>query len=208
MSINLAFMASGRGSNLGAILETIKTGALDAKAVIVITNDVKAKAIEVARSYGVEAKAFDQNDISRDKHEKLILDELAQHKIDFVVLAGYMRILSPTFLRAFRDDRGFYRVVNIHPSLLPSFAGKQAYEDAFAYGVKLSGITVHLVDELVDHGPILAQEAFPRFDSDTLETFKARGLAVEHKLYPQVLQMLSTGNVKISSQRQKELTEI
>lgn len=206
MSINLAFMASGRGSNLAAILECVTSGSLDAKPVIVITNDVNAKALEVASTHGVLAKAFDQKTISKEEHEKLILDELAKHKIDFVVLAGYMRILSPEFLRAFKDPRGFYRVVNIHPSLLPSFAGKQAYEDAFAYGVKISGITVHLVDELVDHGPILAQEAFPRLEDDTLETFKARGLAVEHKLYPQVLQMLSAGKIQISSNRQKELT--
>jgi phosphoribosylglycinamide formyltransferase-1 len=115
--------------------------------------------------------------------------------MDFLVLAGYMRILSESFLRAYKDPRGFYRIVNIHPSLLPSFPGKSAYEDAFNYGVKVSGITIHLVDEKVDHGYILAQEAFPRFDDDTLATFKARGLAVEHKLFPEVLQTLANGEL-------------
>lgn len=195
MSINLGFMCSGRGTNLRAILQAIKDGTLDAHASIVVTNDPAAKALSVAKEFGVRAVCIPSTGLSRGDQEKQILEVLETESIDFLVLAGYMRILSESFLRSFRDPRGFYRVVNIHPSLLPAFPGKSAYEEAFNYGVKVSGITIHLVDEKVDHGFILAQEAFPRFDDDTLSTFKARGLAVEHKLFPEVLQTLASGEL-------------
>jgi folate-dependent phosphoribosylglycinamide formyltransferase PurN len=126
------------------------------------------------------------------------LQELAEYQIDYVVLCGYMRILSPLFLQPFKDPQGFYRVINIHPSYLPSFPGADAYGDAFAAGVTESGITIHLVDEQVDHGPILAQEKFVRLPEDTLETFKARGLAVEHRLYPATLQNISAKGIGLA----------
>jgi phosphoribosylglycinamide formyltransferase-1 len=195
MPINLAFMASGRGSNLEAILEAIRTKQLDAVPKIVITNDVQARALSVAKDYGVRAIGISSLGRSRAEHEKEILEVLSTEQIDFLVLAGYMRILSESFLEPFKDPRGFYRVVNIHPSLLPAFPGKNSYEDAFLHGVKVSGITIHFVDGQVDHGPILAQEAFPRFEDDTLQAFKARGLAVEHKLFPKVLQQLAEGKL-------------
>jgi phosphoribosylglycinamide formyltransferase 1 len=200
MPINLAFMASGRGSNLQAILSAIKAGQVDAKPLLVISNDAKAAALDVAREFSVEAKAIPSAGISRSEHEARVHEELALYRIDYLILAGYMRILTKEFLRPFKDPRGFYRIINIHPSLLPAFPGKNAYEDAFNYGVKLSGITIHFVDEEVDHGPILAQESFPRLDDDTLESFKKRGLSVEHKLYPAVLQMLAQGRIPISLQ--------
>jgi phosphoribosylglycinamide formyltransferase-1 len=193
-------MASGRGSNLQAILAAIESRQVDAKSALVITNDASAPALEIARKYAVPAKGIPSAGLTRSAHEAAVHEELANHKIDYLVLAGYMRILTKEFLQPFKDPRGFYRVINIHPSLLPAFPGKHAYEDAFNYGVKLSGITIHFVDEEVDHGPILAQESFPRLIDDTLETFKARGLAVEHKLYPQVLQMLAQGRIPISLQ--------
>ena len=195
MSINLGFMCSGRGTNLRAILQATADGKLDARPVIVISNDPAAKALSVAKEFGVRAVCIPSTGLSRGDQEKQILEVLETEQMDFLVLAGYMRILSESFLRAYKDPRGFYRIVNIHPSLLPSFPGKSAYEDAFNYGVKVSGITIHLVDEKVDHGYILAQEAFPRFDDDTLATFKARGLAVEHKLFPEVLQTLANGEL-------------
>lgn len=195
MSINLGFMCSGRGTNLRAILQATVDGKLDARPVIVISNDPAAKALSVAKEFGVRAVCIPSTGLSRGDQEKQILEVLETEQMDFLVLAGYMRILSESFLRAYKDPRGFYRIVNIHPSLLPSFPGKSAYEDAFNYGVKVSGITIHLVDEKVDHGYILAQEAFPRFDDDTLATFKARGLAVEHKLFPEVLQTLANGEL-------------
>jgi phosphoribosylglycinamide formyltransferase-1 len=195
VSINLGFMCSGRGTNLRAILQATVDGKLDARPVIVISNDPAAKALSVAKEFGVRAVCIPSTGLSRGDQEKQILEVLETEQMDFLVLAGYMRILSESFLRAYKDPRGFYRIVNIHPSLLPSFPGKSAYEDAFNYGVKVSGITIHLVDEKVDHGYILAQEAFPRFDDDTLATFKARGLAVEHKLFPEVLQTLANGEL-------------
>jgi phosphoribosylglycinamide formyltransferase 1 len=195
MSINLAFMCSGRGTNLRAILQSIRDGKLDARPAIMVTNDPAAKALSVAKEFGVRAVCIPSTGMSRGDHELKILEVLETEAVDFLVLAGYMRILSETFLLQFKDPRGFYRVVNIHPSLLPAFPGKSAYEEAFNYGVKVSGITIHLVDEKVDHGFILAQEAFPRFDDDTLASFKARGLAVEHKLFPEVLQILAGGQL-------------
>ena len=107
------------------------------------------------------------------------------------------------FMKNWHDEAGYFRVVNIHPSLLPAFKGTRGYEDAFNYGVKVSGVTVHLVDEDVDHGPILAQEPFPRFDSDTLESFCARGLSVEHALYPAVLQMIASNGGKLQPRTKK-----
>ena len=195
MSLNLGFMCSGRGTNLRAILQAIRDGKLDARAAIMVTNDASAKALSVAKEYGVRAVCIPSTGVSRGDHEQEVWEVLETENLDFLVLAGYMRILSETFLHKFRDQRGFYRVVNIHPSLLPAFPGKAAYEEAFNYGVKVSGITIHLVDEKVDHGFILAQEAFPRFDDDTLASFKARGLAVEHKLFPEVLQTLAGGQL-------------
>jgi phosphoribosylglycinamide formyltransferase-1 len=188
-------MCSGRGTNLRAILQAISLNELDASACIVITNDPFAKALSVAKEFGVRAVCIPSAGSSRGDHEEKILQVLETEKLDFLVLAGYMRILSEDFLSHFRDARGFYKVVNIHPSLLPAFPGKNAYEDAFNYGVKVSGITIHLVDEKVDHGFILAQEAFPRLEDDTLATFKARGLAIEHKLFPQVLETLARGEL-------------
>jgi phosphoribosylglycinamide formyltransferase-1 len=192
-------MCSGRGSNLRAILQAIQEKRLDAHASIVICNDPSAKAIHVAKEFGVRAVCIPSHGLSRGDHEKQVFEVLETENLDFIVLAGYMRILSEVFLAHFKDERGFFRVVNIHPSLLPAFPGKSAYEEAFNYGVKLSGITIHLVDEKVDHGYILAQEAFPRYDDDTLATFKDRGLAVEHRLFPETLQTLAKGKLSFLS---------
>lgn len=197
MSINLALMASGRGSNLKAILTAIAQGKLDAHATVLVCNKPEAPAIEIARSFKVPVEVIANAGLTRNEHEEKILQALSQYKFDYIILAGYMRILSAQFLRHFRDPRGFFRAVNIHNSLLPSFPGTNAYEDAFNYGVKVAGVTVHLLDEEVDHGPILAQEAFPRLDADTLDTFMQRGLSIEHQLYPKVLQMLAENKIPI-----------
>lgn len=197
MSIKLAVLVSGRGSNMAAILEAISENRLDARVQLVISNNADAPALETAATFGVPSRAVASKGLSRLEHERLVIEQLSQFDLDFVVLAGYMRILTPWFLGHFKERAGYYKVINIHPSLLPAFPGKSAYEDAFAYGVRLSGITVHLVDNEVDHGPILAQEVFPRLPDDSLESFKARGLAVEHKLYPQVLESISRQGIKL-----------
>jgi phosphoribosylglycinamide formyltransferase 1 len=191
MSLKIAILVSGRGSNLEAILEAVKSEKLDAKIQAVVSNKEGVAALDIAKRFGIEGKVIPSSGLSREEHEKLIHNYLKDFEIDYLVLAGYMRILSPYLLRKYQDERGFYRVVNIHPSLLPAFPGKDAYQDAFDYGVKVSGITIHLVDEDVDRGPILAQESFPRLPGDTIEDFKARGLAIEHVLYPAVLKQLA-----------------
>jgi phosphoribosylglycinamide formyltransferase-1 len=197
--MRLAILVSGRGSNLEAILRAIKNGELDAKVEVVVSNNPDALALHIARKYGVHATAVDHRGISRSEHEKRVLDELANYQIHFVVLAGYMRVLSAAFLNHYRHPEGYCRIINIHPSLLPDFPGVSGYEDAFAAGVLESGVTVHLVEEKVDQGPILAQERFPRLRDDDLESFKARGLAVEHRLYPAVLQRIAREGIILPS---------
>jgi phosphoribosylglycinamide formyltransferase-1 len=195
MPIDIAVLASGRGSNLEAILEAIAEGKLDAKVQLVLVNVPGAGAIDVATRYGVTTAVVANAGLTRNEHEEKVISELKKHQLDFIVLAGYMRVLSPTLLSHFKDSRGFFKVINIHPSLLPSFPGIRGYEEAFEYGVKIAGVTVHLVDEEVDHGPILAQATFTRSQEDTLESFKARGLRIEHDLYPQVLQTIAKEGV-------------
>lgn len=196
--MNYAVLVSGRGSNLGAILEAVKDGSLPANVVCVISNNPDAFALQIAEQHAVPTHAIPSRGKSRIDHEDEVLACLAQYNVDFVVLAGYMRVLTPHFLKAFHDHaHSIFRVINIHPSLLPAFPGASGYEDAFNYGVRISGVTVHLVDEEVDNGPILAQEVFVRQDDDTIETFKQRGLAVEHRLYPQVLACLATNGIQI-----------
>lgn len=182
-----------------AILKSIQDGELDASVELVFSNDPHAKALETAKQFGIKTASLSHKGLTRAEHETKMRELLATINVDYIILAGYMRILSATFLNHFRDPRGFFRVINIHPSLLPAFPGKCAYEDAFSYGVKVSGITVHLVDEQVDHGAILAQQSFPRLADDTLETFKARGLAVEHALYPAVLREISNNGIKLDN---------
>lgn len=195
MPISVAILVSGRGSNMKAILEAVKSGELDAEVSVVLSNTADAPALETARSYGVKSVAIPSKGKNREQHEQEVLDCLSAHKVDFVVLAGYMRVLTPHFLRPFKHPNGYYRVINIHPSMLPAYPGANAYDDAFNANVPVSGITIHLVDEQVDHGPILAQEAFSRMENDTLETFKQRGLAIEHRLYPRVLQQIAAHGI-------------
>lgn len=192
MPISIAILVSGRGSNMKSILSAIARGELDANVAVVISNNPHAAAIPTAEQFGVRTAIVPSKGKTRTEHEQELLAVLAQYQIDYVVLAGYMRVLTPLFLRAFKDPSGCYRVINIHPSLLPQFPGATAYDDAFNAGVTKSGITVHLVDEEVDHGPILAQAEFPRLPDDDIETFKSRGLQLEHELYPRVLQQIAT----------------
>lgn len=199
MSLQLVIFVSGRGSNMEAILQSIRDGELDASVGLVFSNDPNAKALATAREFGIKTASIANSGLSRSEHETKVRELLRAHSFDYIILAGYMRILSPQFLNHFKDPRGFFRVINIHPSLLPAFPGKSAYEDAFNYGVKVSGITIHLVDEQVDHGAILAQQSFRRLDDDTLETFKARGLAVEHALYPAVLREISNNGISVKN---------
>lgn len=200
--IHIAVFISGRGSNLNAIIQAIADKRLDAKIETVISNDKDAAGLLIAEQHGLNTYALSQKGMTRAQHEEKILEHLNQFKLDYLVLAGYMRLLSPDFLRHFKSEHGHYNVINIHPSLLPAFPGTDSYKQAFDYGVKVGGVTVHLIDESMDKGIIIAQEPFPRFPDDTLETFTQRGLSVEHSLYPAVLQQIAKHGIE-SKPKQK-----
>jgi len=185
--VDLAILLSGRGSNFEAIHQAIVDKKLDARIVCVISNRPDAPGIERARELGLSAHVFDHKKYpTRAAHEEDVLRVLAEAEPDFVVLAGYMRLLSPAFVAAFPR-----RILNIHPSLLPAFPGLDAQAQAVNYGVKISGCTVHFVDENLDAGPIIVQRAVPVHDGDTAETLAARILEQEHIAYVEALVKLS-----------------
>ena len=195
--MKLAILLSGRGSNFEAIHAAIETGALRARIVCVLSNRPEARGIERAKELGLPARVFDHRRYpTRAAHEEDVLRALAEAEPDFIVLAGYMRLLSPAFVAAFP-----HRIVNIHPSLLPAFPGVDAQAQAVAYGVKVSGCTVHFVDENLDAGPILVQRAVPVRGDDTAETLAARILEEEHAAYVEALVKLSTMTVRVDGRR-------
>lgn len=194
MSLKIAILASGRGSNAKAIIQAIQQKQLDAQIQCLICNVENAPVIQLGEEAGIKTFVISHQGLSREQHEAKMLQILQNFEIDYLVLAGYMRLMTSQFLKAFEKD-GIYHIINIHPSLLPAFPGTHAYDDAFHYGVKLSGVTVHFVEEAMDSGPIILQESFPRFDHDNLETFKSRGLAIEHQLYPRALQLLAENRI-------------
>lgn len=195
--MKLAVLLSGRGSNFLAIHDAIARGELDAEIVAVISNRPEAPGIERARALGLSAHVLDHRTYpNRVAHEEDVLRLLAEAEPDFIALAGYMRLLSPTFVAAYT-----HRILNIHPSLLPSFPGVDAQAQAVTYGVKVSGCTVHFVDENLDAGPILVQRAVPVLDGDTAETLAARILEQEHGAYVEALVSLGRGNWRIDGRR-------
>jgi phosphoribosylglycinamide formyltransferase-1 len=191
----IAVLASGRGSNFDSILASILEGRLDAEIVAVISDRAKAPVLAKAEAAGipaifippVKASAGAGEIERRQLHEKSILEALLPYRPRFLVLGGYMRILTPYLIEAFRCERGYSRMVNIHPSLLPAFPGVRSYAQAFEYGVKWTGVTVHLVEATVDGGPICAQEAFSIAHCRSVEEVEKLGLAIEHRLYPETL---------------------
>jgi phosphoribosylglycinamide formyltransferase-1 len=185
--VNLAVLLSGRGSNFSAILEAVRNGKLDAEIVAVISNRPAAAGLLRAREAGLATHMFDHRKYdTREAHEAGILRALADAKPDYICLAGYMRVLSPSFVAAYPK-----RILNIHPSLLPAFPGVDAQAQALAYGVKVSGCTVHFVDESLDAGPIIVQRAVVVMDDDTVNTLSARILEQEHIAYVEALRKLS-----------------
>ena len=195
--MKLAVLLSGRGSNFEAIHLAIAAGALNATIVCVITNRPDARGIERARELGLTARVFDHKRYpTRAAHEEDVLRALAEAEPDFIALAGYMRLLSPAFVAAFP-----HRILNIHPSLLPSFPGVDAQAQAVAYGVKVSGCTVHFVDENLDAGPIIVQRAVPVRDDDTADTLAARILEQEHAAYVEALVALDTRPWRVEGRR-------
>lgn len=183
--MRLGILISGRGSNLEALANSIARKQLDAEIAVVISNRPHARGIDIARERGFPVRIMPSAGMDREAYDKQLIDELRTHDVDLVCLAGFMRLLSATFVRAFPN-----RVLNVHPSLLPAFPGLDAQRQALEYGVRITGCTVHLVDEFLDSGPIIVQRAVPVLDKDTVETLSARILLQEHSIYPEAVQIM------------------
>ena len=192
----LGVLLSGRGSNFEAIADSIRQGRLPARIEVVVSNLASAAGLAKARRRGVKTLILPSRGVPREDYDRNLVYELKRHRVDLVCLAGFMRILSPVFVRSFPN-----RILNVHPSLLPAFPGLHPQRQALEYGVRFSGCTVHLVDEGVDSGPILLQAAVPVLESDDEESLAARILAEEHRLYPQAIGMLIRGEVRLDGRR-------
>jgi len=187
----LGILCSGRGSNLASIIAAIEDGSIRAEIAVVIADKEDVYALERAREKGIPAIAVVRRDYAeRDAFERALLEQLYAHGVTLVVLAGFMRILSPLFVHAYTG-----RILNIHPALLPSFPGAHAHRDALAYGVKVSGCTVHFVDEGTDSGPIILQASVPVLEGDTEETLAARVLEQEHRIFPEAIKLYIEGRL-------------
>jgi phosphoribosylglycinamide formyltransferase 1 len=183
---NLGILFSGRGSNFEAIAKNVTLGKIrNARIAIVISNRADAGGIAVARGLGLETQVIASKGKAREDHDREVVNALQQHKVDLVCLAGYMRLLSPWFVKQFP-----HKILNIHPSLLPAFPGLEAQEQAFAYGVKVAGCTVHFVDEELDHGPIIVQKAVQVLDTDDEHSLPARILEQEHIAYSEAIDVV------------------
>jgi phosphoribosylglycinamide formyltransferase-1 len=194
--MRLGILISGRGSNFEAIANAIARRRLDAEIAIVISNRATAGGLDIARTRGIPLRVIESRGMEREAYDKLVVEELRTHEVDLVCLAGFMRLLSAGFVEAFPN-----RVMNIHPSLLPAFPGLDAQRQALEYGVKITGCTVHLVDEFLDSGPILVQSAVPVMDGDTVETLSARILAQEHAIYPKAIQLMVDRRITLHGRR-------
>jgi phosphoribosylglycinamide formyltransferase 1 len=194
---NIGILLSGRGSNFEAIAKNVAAGRIpDARIAVVISNRADAQGIETARGLGLPSLVIPSHGKDRAEHDGEVVAALQKHKVDLICLAGYMRLLSPRFVRQFPRH-----ILNIHPSLLPAFPGLEAQEQAFAYGVKVSGCTVHFVDEELDHGPIILQKAVAVLDSDDEHTLAARILEQEHIAYSEAIKIVLEGKFKIEGRR-------
>jgi phosphoribosylglycinamide formyltransferase-1 len=194
---NLGILLSGRGSNFEAIAKNVAAGQIpDARVAVVISNKSDAGGLEIARRLGLTTLVIPSKGKQREEHDREVVAALQQHKVDLVCLAGYMRLLSPWFVQQFPR-----RILNIHPSLLPAFPGLEAQEQAFAYGVKVSGCTVHFVDEELDHGAIIVQKAVPVLDTDNEQSLAVRILEQEHVAYSEAINLVLEGKFEIVGRR-------
>jgi phosphoribosylglycinamide formyltransferase-1 len=192
----LGILISGRGSNFEAIADNVATGELDAEIAVVISNRAEARGLETALARGLNAVCLPSKGLDREVYDRMLAAELHRHGVDLVCLAGFMRLLSAGFIREFPD-----RILNIHPSLLPSFPGLDAQHQALAHGVKITGCTVHFVDENLDAGPIVIQAAVPILDLDTEETLSARILEQEHRIYSKAIGIVIAGKYRVEGRR-------
>ena len=194
---SLGILLSGRGSNFVAIADSIDAGRIpDARIAVVISNKTDAPGIGTARQRGLNAIVIPSKGKPREEHDREVVAALQQSGVDLICLAGYMRLLSPWFVQQFPQ-----RILNIHPSLLPAFPGLEAQEQAFAYGVKVSGCTVHFVDEELDHGAIIVQKTVPVLDGDDEHTLAARILEQEHLAYTEAIKIVLGGRFEVSGRR-------
>jgi phosphoribosylglycinamide formyltransferase 1 len=199
--LRVAVLASGRGSNLQAIIDAIEAGQVQAKIVAVISNKQDAVALERARKHGlpdlfVDPKPFAGRPDSREAYDQALLDLLKKYDVELVLLAGYMKIITAVLVNSYAN-----RMMNIHPSLLPSFPGLDVQRKAIEWGCKLAGCTVHFVTEGVDEGPIILQAAVPILDSDTAESLAARILEQEHKIYPRAVRLFAENRLRVEGRR-------
>ncbi len=199
--IRIGVLASGGGTNLQAIIDACERGEIDGDVVVVISNVPDAYSLERARTHRIPAFAFPHKGVTREEHEKDIIDCLAQHQVDLVVLAGYLRMMTPLFI-----DKYAGRIMNTHPALLPSFGGKdmhglKVHQAVIDYGCKVSGCTIHFVTAEVDGGQIILQKSVPVLEDDTAETLQERILKEEHKLFPRAIQLFAQGKLKIENRR-------
>jgi phosphoribosylglycinamide formyltransferase-1 len=195
----LGILISGRGSNFEAIADSVAGGALGrlgAEIAVVISNRADARGLETARARGLNAVCLPSKGLDREVYDRMLAAELHRHDVDLVCLAGFMRLLSAGFIREFPN-----RILNIHPSLLPAFPGLDAQHQALAHGVKITGCTVHFVDEDLDAGPILIQAAVPVQDDDTEETLSARILTQEHRIYAEAIGIVIAGKYRVEGRR-------
>jgi len=193
----LGILCSGRGSNMQSILAAIDAGQINAQVGVVLTDKPEAKALAYARSVGIRSVCVNRKECaSQQEFEEKLVAELKEAGVTLVILAGFMRILSPYFVGEYP-----HKILNIHPSLLPSFGGAHAHRDVLAYGTKVSGCTIHFVDEHMDHGPIILQDTVPVMDDDTEETLAARVLQKEHILYPRAIQLYVDGKLELLDDR-------
>ncbi len=191
--MRFAVLASGYGSNLQAIIKAVKQGKIKATLGLVISDNKNAFALKRAKKAGIKAVFINPKQYhKREDFDREMVKHLRQEQIDFVVMAGFMRILSPYFIRTYKN-----KILNIHPALLPAFKGAHAIKDAFFYGVKVTGVSVHFADEKVDHGPIILQEPVRITDRDTLASVEEKIHKVEHKLYPKAIELFVKGKLNI-----------
>ena len=202
MTQKFAVFISGNGSNLQAIIDSHKKGEIKAELALVISSSEKAFGLKRAEKAGVKSMVFNPaNYTNRQSVDRDIVIALKEHKIDFIVLAGYMRLLTPYFIKNFPN-----KIINVHPSLLPAFKGASGIKDAFTYGVKQTGVTVHFVNDKMDAGPIIMQDTVKINEEDTLETLEEKIHRVEHRLYPQVVALLADHRLKVKG-RQVSIVE-
>ncbi|MBP7215791.1 MAG: phosphoribosylglycinamide formyltransferase [Candidatus Omnitrophica bacterium] len=196
-SLNIAVFASGNGSNFQALLDARKRGVFKAAIALLVCDNPKARVLQRARKAQVKVALVKREDFaSKTDFEQEIIRILKQEKIDLIVLAGFMRLLGGDLLRAYRN-----RIINIHPALLPAFKGAHGIADAYAYGVKVTGVTVHFVDEKMDHGPIILQEAVAIVEGDSLKSLEEKIHAAEHRLYPRAVKLITEGALKLKGRK-------